>query len=306
MNVTIDPDIHGSDLRISCLADFVELEAFMGAASRTEAEIADYIGDCEWERLLEPRYKGPGVEPAIRHADTQDRNRDRASAVLTLVEQRRAILGDAYPFEFGPGRCLKRQREAKVYLWYLFVSLVHGLNIPDIPSPPEEFEKVVAVGLQEAGLPSVSVGTAVGLGNFEARVQSVADQFHGLVATIDQALLSRSQNDGGIDTFGMFRCGIDNRHAQWVFIGQSTVGKSESWLKKIYEPNTSFWEDVFGSRVIPIPFFATPHHIPDDFLLYLKRHKRCLLDRIRLTNWTKAAPDSFDRYQTVVRQLVLD
>jgi hypothetical protein len=306
MNRSIDPEIHGSDLRISCLADFVELEAFKGNASRTEAEIADYIGDCGWERLLEPRYEGAGIDPYVRHADAQDNNRERASAVLTLIEQRRAILGEAYPFEFGPGRRVERQREAKVYLWYLFVSLVHGLNLPDVPLPSEEFEKVVAIGLQHAGLPSVTVGTAAGAGNFEVKVRSMAEQFRGLVATIDEALVSRSQNDGGIDTFGMFRCGIDNRHAQWVFIGQSTVGKSESWLKKIHEPNPVFWEDVFGGRVIPIPFFATPHHIPDDFLLYLTRHKRCLIDRIRLTNWTSNPPNSFDDYEEIVRQLVLD
>lgn len=305
MTRTIDPEIHGADLRISCLADFVELEAFKEGASRTEAEIADFIGDCNWERLLAPRYEGGELNFA-QHADAQESSRERAAAVLVVIEQRRNFLGDFYPFDLGPGRRVQPSRDANAYLWYLFVSLLHGLDIPDIPRPSQEFEKVVATCLITAGLPALTVGTAAGFGNFATKVDGIAEGFPGLVVTVDEAVVSRSQNDAGIDTFGMFRCGRDNRHAQWAFIGQSTVGKSDSWSMKIHEPKPLFWRDVFGRRIIPIPFFATPHHIPDDYLFSLDYHGRCLLDRIRLATWTKELPDSFDTYANAIAQLVLE
>lgn len=305
MNQSIDPEIHGADLRLSCLADFIELGAFKYGNSGTEADIADYIGDCGWETLLEPRYEGPGLSFA-RHADAQENSRDRATAVLQLIEQRHLLLGEAYPFKFGPGRCVVPSREANAYLWYLFVSLLHGLNVPDIPTPSDEFERVVANCLAWAGLAAVTVGTSAGFGNFKAKVDSIAEKFPGLVVTIDEAVMSRSQNDAGIDTFGMLPCGRDNRHAQWAFIGQSTVGKSDSWPKKIHEPKPPFWRDVFGRRIIPIPFFATPHHISDDYLLSLDYHSCCLLDRIRLTTWTKEVPNSFDAYADAVANIVLE
>jgi len=302
---TIDPEIHGTDLRLSCLADFFELEAVKYGNSGTEADIADYIGDWDWETLLEPRYEGGGLSFA-RLADAQERSRERAAAVLQLIDQRRLLLRDAYPFDFGSGRRIELRREAHIYLWYLFVSLAHGLRIPDVPAPSEEFERVVAGCLTNAGLPAIAVGTSTGIGNFEAKVAAIAERFPGLVTTLDQAIVSRSQNDGGIDTFGMFLCGQDNRHAQWAFVGQATVGKSESWSKKIHEPKPPFWRDVFGQRIIPIPFFATPHHIPDDYLRSLDYHERCLLDRIRLTTWTKELPGSFEDYADAIAQIVLE
>lgn len=306
MNRTIDPDIYGADLRVSCVADFLELEAFTSGTSRTEADLADYIGDFDLQRLLEPRYKGGELDEYDRPGESQERSRERASAVFTLLEQRESILGERYPFEVSGGRRLRRINDADVYLWYLFVSLSHALDVPGVPVPSTEFEKIVAVGLSEAGLPSLTVGTSTGAGNFQAKVNAMTAYFAGLVATVDDVVISRHQNDGAIDSFGMFECGSDKRHGQWAFIGQSTVGKSESWLKKIYEPNSKFWSSVFGQRLVPIPFFATPHHIQDDYLISLSKHDRCMLDRIRLVNWTQVAPASFAGYEAIMSGVVLE
>jgi hypothetical protein len=306
MNCAIEPEVYGADLRHSCLADFLELEAANQGESRSEADLADYIGDSNWHRLLEPRFTGGGIDAFVNADTPQDRSRDRAAAVINVVEQRSSMLGAKYPFSLTENRRVVRSAAGESYLWFLFVSLAHGLDVGAVPDPATEFEKVVAVGLSSAGLPSLTVGTSAGTRDFSRKVHSIAESFESLVPTLDDAVHSRAQNDGGIDTFGMLRCGRDRRHAQWAFIGQSTVGKTESWLKKIAEPKPRFWKDVFGGRIIPVPFFATPHHVPNDYMHKLADEERCIIDRIRLATWTQNPPESYAAYEQVMRHIELE
>lgn len=306
MNCALEPGVYGKDLRLSCLADFLELEAAIRGRSRSEADLADDIANNEWRRLLEPRYTGGGMEESSQAGELQDESRERAAEVLSVIEQRAELLGQTYPFQLADQRLLRREANGS-YLWFLFVSMSHGLGVPDAPDSTVEFEKVVAGALTFAGIPAITVGTVAGSGDFAEKVRSIANEFAGLVPTLDQAIHSVSQNDGGIDTFGMLRCGRDRRHAQWAFVGQSTVGQTESWKTKIHEPLPPFWQRVFGGRIIPIAFFATPHHIPNDYLHKLAAdHDRCIFDRIRLASWTPAPPPSFAAYEIAMGALRIE
>lgn len=305
MTREIDLDIHGQELRSSCLADCVEMQAAKGMSAFTEADLADRINDSGWLRLLEPRLVGDGHE-FERIGNKQDQSRDAARRVFEMLAQRKTLLSDKYPFNIEHGRLVLKPNEGEVYLWFLFVSLVHGFALTGIPDPTVEFEKVVSLGLSNIGLPSMTVGTSTLGNNFEARVASITQEFPHLVGTLDEAVRSRSANDGGIDTFASLRCANDTRHGHWAFVGQSTVGKSDSWKLKIQEVFPNFWHKVFGERVTAIPFFATPHHIQDDYLHSLfQNHERCLLDRIRLTLWTPNVPNSFRSYKDALDEVDL-
>jgi len=304
MTREINLELHGQDLRASCLADHIELQAINGNAF-TEAELADYIEDSSWTRLLEPKYVGDGYEHALT-GERQDRSREAAKRVTEILDRRKALLDAKYPFIKNRGRLEAIADTGEVYLWFLFVSLCHGFNIKDIPTPASQFEIAVSNGLNNTGLSAITVGTA-GMGNnFDLRVSQITQEFPHLVPTLDEAVRARSLNDGGIDTFATLRCAKDTRHGHWAFIGQSTVAKSDDWKRKIHEPLPGFWSKVFGERIKPIPFFATPHHIPDDYLHSLfQNHGHCLLDRVRLTLWTSDTPDSFAAYKSALNGIIL-
>lgn len=305
MTIEINTEMHGQDLRASCLADCIEFQAFKGVPSFSESDLADYINDCDWHRILESKYIGGGLDP-IRTGDRQDKSREAARRVFDILGQRGNLLQERYPFILNMGRLTLIPQEGNVYLWYLFVSLVHGFQLTGVPDPATEFEKSVTVGLCNAGLPSVTVGTSTRHGSFDSRVEDIIGTFPHLVGTLDQVVRSRYLNDGGIDTFSSFPCATDTRHGHWAFIGQSTVARSDDWLRKIYEAKPDFWHQVFGQRIKAIPFFATPHHIQDDYLNALfQDHGRCLLDRIRLTLWTSEAPASFRDYEAALQAVAL-
>lgn len=305
MTFEINPEMHGQDLRVSCLADWLEFQAFKGMMAFTEADLADYISDSDWQRILEPKYIG-GEWNDNRIGDRQDKSREAAGRVLNILAQRKNLLEGKYPFELRRGRLALKQGEGKVYLWYLFVSLVHGLGLRGIPAPAIEFERAVTVGLCDLGLPALTVGTSAQNYDFGSRIQDITCKFPHLVETLDDVVRSRHLNDGGIDTFASFPCAMDTRHGHWAFIGQSTVGKSDDWSRKIHEVKPNFWHQVFGQRIEPIAFFATPHHIQDDYLNALfQDHRRCLLDRIRLTLWTSQPPPSFQAYETALHAVIM-
>lgn len=303
----IDLEIHGQDLRSSCLADYIEAQSAKGIESFTEADLADRIDDSDWHRLLEPKFTGGELGVGcVRTGEKQDYSREAAKRVFAIISQRSHILGDKYPFETLHGRLKCKQDEGLVYLWFLFVSLIHGFKLKGVPDPALEFEKVVAHSLDGAGLPSMTVGTANQGKGFKGRIFSITQRFPHLVEALDGVVHSRHANDGGIDTFGSFLCGNDTRHGHWAFIGQATVGKSDIWKQKIQEAFPNFWRKVFSERIVAIPFFATPHHIQDDYLaLLFQNNERCLLDRIRLTQWTQKVPDSFLEYKNAIEAVEL-
>lgn len=303
MTREINLEMHGQDLRASCFADFIEFQAFRGMTAFSEADLADYINDSDLYRILESKYIGKDLDP-VRTGDRQDKSREAARRILDILGQRAQLLQGRYPFELQRGRLKPRPGEENVYLWYLFVSLAHGFDLKGVPDPATEFERAVTVGLCNAGLPSITVGTSALSRDFDARVGEITQSFPHLVGTLDQVVRSRYLNDGGIDTFASLPCASDTRHGHWAFIGQSTVGKSDDWPRKIHEAKPNFWHEVFGQRIEAIPFFATPHHIQDDFLNALfQDHRRCLLDRIRLTLWTREAPTSFREYQDALQAM---
>jgi hypothetical protein len=91
--------------------------------------------------------------------------------------------------------------------------------------------------------------------------------------------------EAGVDTISHFSWG-DLRDGHWVFIGQATCGKSETWLAKISEPAPGAWGPWLSCLVAPIPYLAVLHHAEEHYLHHLTYMYRTLvLDRIRLCRY---------------------
>lgn len=284
MFAEVNPDLQGADLRHSCLADHLEFQAIIGGSSFSEKELADRIENSSWLRILSPRLS---TDPAINHdklslGDYQDKCLDVAQQIFGLIDQRQQILGDAYPFERKNFSKIHLKHEEGSYLWLLALSLAHGHNLALSEFPHRSFETAVTAAINGVGMDAFNIGTATG-GSFDETLGQIQGHFSCLAATPDNVRRSLSANDGGGDTIAMLPIENDVRHGHWIFVGQSTVGKSDSWCKKIHEVKTEMWRNSFADRVIAIPFFATPYHVSDHYLqLLVNNEQRCIWDRLRL------------------------
>lgn len=324
IDIELDPELQGKGQRNCCLADQLELQALLLVPSFSRAELADKIVNANWLRILEPRYTGIGgyaiedesienepvqveaMEPTPESlGPAQDKADEQAERVLRVHAQRKRILGDRYPFQIdGCGR-LTFTGVHGPYLWLLSLSLIHGYRIKcDDLSASEAFEQTVTKAIGSLGMKSFTAGTSSGEGKLLRTLEALGKCFPNLVLTPENVCFPRSANDFGADTFGMFPFPSDNRHGHWVFVGQSTVAKSEEWEKKINEVRENVWFTCFSNRVSVVPFFATPYHADDGELTYLVGNlKRCILDRLRLTQILDDSRTDSDKGMEIIRSL---
>lgn len=107
-----------------------------------------------------------------------------------------------------------------------------------------------------------------------------------LRATPEAASYKREAHDEGVDVLGHLWWG-DHRPGRWVFLGQVTCGKSNTWPEKSREPAVGQWRALLGMHVNPHVFLAVPHHVPERAAEYLaqKHESGMLLDRLRICLW---------------------
>ncbi len=114
-----------------------------------------------------------------------------------------------------------------------------------------------------------------------------------LRATPEAASFKKAAQDEGVDVVGHLWWG-DHRPGRWVFLGQVTCGKSNTWRAKSTEPGVGQWRALLGMHVNPHVFLAVPHHVPERAAEYLaqKHEAGMLLDRLRICAWkAKLLPD---------------
>lgn len=92
MTREINPEMHGQDLRASCLADCIEFQAFRGMMAFSEADLVDYINDSDLHRILESKYIGKDLDP-VRTGDRQDKSREASRRILDILGQREKVNG---------------------------------------------------------------------------------------------------------------------------------------------------------------------------------------------------------------------
>ena len=287
-----EPDTYGQYARASLLADYVELLALKGQPVR-RATVADFLSDndAEWDlELIQTSGNDRSDEQAVDLAKRIDVAGERASIVFHQLDERRRVLADRYPFKIARDQEVSIDQdvdpESNAYVAVLALTIAHAFQV-NSPSRPEcLFEETVTNVLQERGLASVGFATLRRkCGSFEEALTTACQEI-GLKAAPDVAARRKRAHDEGVDVLCHLGWEPDLRPGSWGFIGQVTVAKSDSWNRKIKEPDPGSWRGRLGTRVPPLSFLAVPHHVERQTMEWLTGEGPAIvLDRLRLVRF---------------------
>lgn len=305
-----EPDTYGPYARASLLADYVELLALKDHPVR-RATITDFLADNEvgWDLDLiqAPGNDHPdGRDSLAEHNEVAD---ERASIVFRQIEERRKALAEHYPFRIAGGEVSIDpgvDRESNAYVAVLALTVAHAFGVAS-PSPPHElFEETVTNVMQERGVASVGFAALRRKGGSFEEALTTACQEIGLKAAPDAAARRKKAHDEGVDVLCHLGWEPDPRPGSWGFIGQVTVAKSDSWNRKIKEPDPGSWRGRLGIRVPPMPFLAVPHHVERQTMEWLTGEGPAIvLDRLRLVRFKEnIEPNELEIVRAVVMEEV--
>ena len=289
---TPELDTYGPYARASLLADYVELLAIKGRPVR-RASLADFLVDNDWRlehfKLIQ--------SPEVDHLDGEssvlseqlDEGHEMASIVFRQMDERCDVLADLYPFEVTDEAVALGTRvdlDASVYAAVLALTIAHAFDVGSIHRPAELFERTVENVLRTRGLSAAGLASRRRKGHtFAAALEAACLQI-GLNAAPDAAPKRVWAHDEGVDILCHLGWEDDLRPGTWGFIGQVTVGRSDSWSTKIKEPSPSEWKLFIGTRVPPSPFLAVPHHVERPTMDWLtSKGDAVVLDRLRLVRF---------------------
>lgn len=288
-----EPDIYGQYARASLLADYVELIALQGQPVR-RSTVADFLSDTDdtWDLgLIRPVESGLPDEESRGLGVQIDKAQEDASIVFRQMAERNYILADRYPFEIsGDIVSFARDvdRESNPYVAVLALTVAHAFNVPSACRPAVLFERTVESVLCARGLPTVglaAVRRGDGVSSFEDALRAACERI-GLKAAPDAAPTLAKAHDEGVDVLCHYGWEQDLRPGTWGFIGQVTVGRSDSWRTKIKDPSPATWALLTGTWVPPMPFLAVPHHVERPMMEKLTVDGQAIvLDRLRLVRF---------------------
>ena len=291
---TPDPDTYGQYARASLLADYVELLVVLNRQPVRRATVADFLADSSWdmELIQLPQQDLPDEQSGSMSEDIEEA-RDGASIVFEQMKERSSMLGCRYPFTITDdgGEVLPPfpglNPESNPYVSILMLTIAHAFKVESPYRPEELFEGIVtnvlgARGLRSAGLAACRRAA----GSFEEALR-IACRKVGLKADPDAAPRLTHAHDEGVDVLCHLDWEEDLRPGTWGFIGQVTVGRSDSWGRKISEPRPGPWARRTGTRIPPLPFLAVPHHVerPMMEMLASSGNNAVVLDRLRLVRF---------------------
>ena len=251
---------------------------------------ASLLADNDWnlELIEAPRRDFPDEEPGAL-SERLDGADEGASIVFRQIDERRYMLAERYPFvvaddlvSFDPDVV----REENAYVAVLALTIAHAFNVAPPPRPEVLFEQTVTDVLRERGLPSVGLAALRrGAGSFADALRAACSEV-GLKAAPDAAPRLARAHDEGVDILCHIGWERDLRPGTWGFIGQVTVGRSDSWGRKIREPSPHTWALLAGTRIPPLPFLAVPHHVERPMMEKLTVDGQAVvLDRLRLVRF---------------------
>jgi len=293
-----EPDTYGQYARASLLADYAELLALRGERVRRSL-IADFLADAGWRLELIIGSEGPGASRAHELEDDEegslserrDAADEQAEIVFAQLAERLEILGERYPFSATAETLDLRAGKdpcEEPYVALLALTVAHAFRLEVGEQPAQLFEEVVTQTLAERGLQAMGLASLRRDGlKFLDAVATACTQL-GLRAVPGSTPLLRHAHDEGVDTICHLSWG-DERPGAWAFIGQVTVGRSDTWERKLKEPSPDRWGKLLGTGLPPLPFLAVPHHVERFLLARLVDGGRGLvLDRLRLARFRSA------------------
>ena len=277
--LVFDPDVYGTYARRSALADYIELIALLGGLPVRKAEIADFVEQNGDEGLYVKHFLPVGQSRSIPSSG------EVADSVFTALSYRQDTLGSAYPFNSSLDQIERIPRESHhhPYLFLLALTVAHAYAVSTEVSIDSIFEVAVETAIaRRVGLgtafwrhrqPGVTFSEAVAMAASAIDLKAIPEDSHAVVSTWAQ--------DEGLDVLGHLSWN-DDRAGQWVFVGQATVGQSDTWKQKASEVRVPQWSDLLGLQLPASGFLAVPHHVEPDHWAHLLYSNRVLLDRLRL------------------------
>jgi hypothetical protein len=309
IKVVPDIDVYGTYERRSALADALELQAIRHP-SFSVAELADYIRDNSWTRSLDEQFSDP-EDAEVGLGEESDASTYAASQVFGILEERRQILGEKYPFHIEESRVRFEGLRDSCLSYYLLLGITashaYGIDIEGV-DPRYYFEDLVTSCFGQMGL------LAGNLGRVRRRVSSIGEavgeigELCKLTPQMGNALFRKRAQEEGVDVIAHLDWG-DSRSVHWVFIIQATCGKSDTWSNKLGEPSPFIWKRALGLRTLPRPVLAVPHHMQRSTLHYLADRAdgdRLLLDRLRLSNMNGELIDKADEICSMLEGIEID
>ena len=281
---------YGPYARASLLADYVELLALKGDPVK-RATLADYLADNDWNLGLIQSPESDRVDAESSDLSEQlDEAQEVASVVFRQIDERREVLAERYPFEVTNDAVALDCRvdlEANAYAAVLALTIAHAFGVSSMHRPYEMFERIVLKVLQTRGLSSTGLAMHRREGrSFEAALQIACEEV-GLKADPDAAPRRARAHDEGVDILCHIGWEEGLRPGTWGYSSAMvTVGRSDSWERKINEPSPDQWKLFTGTWVPPSPFLAVPHHVERPTMEFLtSKSGAIVLDRLRLVGF---------------------
>ena len=277
---------YGPYARASLLADYVELLALKGQPVK-RAILADFLADNGWNLELIQSSESDRLDGDSSDLSEQlDEAHEVASVVFRQIDERHEVLAERYPFEVTDDAIALDCRvdlEANAYVAVLALTIAHAFRVNSMHRLDEMFERIVMNVLQVRGLSSAGMAVHRREGSsFEAALRIACEEV-GLKADPEAAPRRARAHDEGVDVLCHIGWEEDLRPGTWGFIGQVTVGRSDSWERKIKEPSPEQWKLFAGTWVPPSPFLAVPHHVERPTMEFLTlKSGAVVLDRLRL------------------------
>ena len=306
MRLELDVDGYGGRGMLTLIADYFE---HVCAARRHDVGL-DFVSDYLKNRKLRiPLYRRVRINESADpiqslesaheelddpseetdHVTEEDQNCRQAAEdsrrVFGLLCERTQRLDRLYPFEAHRGRLRRRAKTVTAYDVVLSLSLRHAClrdkNVPD------EFEAFAGRCLVASGHRVVRLGAAskAETGTRSVRFKAMYER------AVRELSLRRNANasvpehvfDEGTDLLARLPP-MDQRAGCRTTLVQATVGKADSWDKKLVQPKVGNWIEILGDPIEPNVSLAIPHHVEDDQLAELVRngHGGTVLDRLRL------------------------
>lgn len=275
----IDPriDAYGANGRTGALADLIEFRAIKGQGMAV-ADLADLIHDMGWTTK-------PTRQILTGDEDAEDAADPLAEQTFSLLDERREVLVDRYPFEVALGRLQVKEHFDLVtspYFAVLAITIAHAWKVDCGETTPEAaLESVVAAALKTK-MEAVGLGTGDREGTSFVENLRIGAAAIGLTASPNPVPRSVRAKDGGVDTLAG-HVWPDKRLGHWIFIGQATCGQTNTWSSKLCEPKPALWKEYLQELLPPQRFLAVPHHVDGAFFQMLQKQEEALiLDRLRL------------------------
>lgn len=274
------------------MADLIELEALQSGYSKPRREIADYLTDdpASARALRADIFTNVGGEELsdeIGDDLCQGGGLDLVEQIFALIDERKLILGDSYPFYIKGERLHLKEKIAEKhnnYLCLLDHTLSHhfGFRTEADKPPTSSFEEVSIDAFRAAGF--ISCGLMTNSGDFASRLEAAESSLGIVQFDVNNAIVRTSQQDARVDLLAINNFNNDHRPCRELLLGQVTCSKSGAWESKRSEPSIHTWHRLTKDKMSTRACLIVPHHAEYPLLENLAQTNphRPIFDRLRL------------------------